>query len=236
MPYTGFDPPEHGTIPDMSGGGMDPSYAWSLAPGGRFAGDDWSAQEVLIALGLDPATFQARHGAQEGYEVPGPVDDRRGLGGIAGILSALLRGHEWNVQNTGGVSGGNAHLGLGDNHFFSGPGAPYGPYSGPTRGLADQGVPPDRINDFPEWRPPGESGFGTPPAPRRGGGGGGGYNGAGGIPAYQGLQSTPQFLAWQPADLWAGQQPNPRPAFTGGGGSSLGGRPVVVVAPPPRGG
>lgn len=223
MPYTGYDPQEMGGPIDNTGGGLDPSYAWALAPGGRFQGDEWAYLEYLAALDPSSDRYDAQgHGPLDGhpeYHVPDWLKNNLGK------IGKLLALHEKNVQEGGGMNPGNP-LEHGGNSLMSGPGADYGPLSGPTRGLLDQ---EGHFWDGADHRPEGTSENG--PAPSGGHhGGGGGYNGPVGPMQPAQPNYHPSFLGWQPNNQGA-------PQFTG---AANGMPPVPAAGPsgptPPPGG
>lgn len=218
MPDTGYDP--YGTYSpggaiDNSGGGIDPSYSNSLAPGGRFPGDDWSS--LQYRQGLDNGSAYGN----PDYQLPSWLTSL--LGGTR--AGSLLARHEGNVQSPGAGQAVHDAGAAGSNHFFSGPGAAYGPGgNSPTRGLVDQGRPPGEAWDGSELRPPGgtEAGNGG-----KGKGHGGSQAGHFTFSPYQGIQQHAQFVDWQPTAL--GEQPNGPTRFVGGSGSAT---PRGPIAPP----
>lgn len=213
MAFTGYDAPEHGGPIDMTGGGLDPSYAWALAPGGRFPGDEWAYLEYLAAK--DPSQSRIRDGIGPGdsdpnYNVPDWLTNHKGL------ISKLLSLHEKNVREHGGLMNPGNPQGAGGNSFYSGPGADYGPLTGPTRGLVDQNT--GNIFDGPDHRPEGSSDSTGGGGGRRGGGGGG-YNGPVGPMQPKQPNFHASFLGWQPSNTGA-------PQFTGPA------NPTAPIAPP----
>lgn len=233
MPYSGYDPQQPGALPDVSGGGRDPSAYYALSPGGRFPGDIYSYLEYLS--GLDRGTA----GSNPDYNVPDWLQNLPGSGG--NVLRRLLSAHERNVQNGG--TGQSPDLPGGPLHsFFSGPGAYYGPPGGELNGVIDIGRPTpwDGVDD------PGLGRGVSETVP----GGGGGRGGGGGnrtplappIP-YAGLSFRPSFEAWNPSGAGgpittpgrsslfgaatptpAGPRPGTTPGRGGAGGGAGGGR------------
>lgn len=182
MPFSGFDPQEHGALIDVSGGGSDPSAYYALSPGGRFPGDLYAYLESLGALSRGTA------GANPDYDVPDFLQN------LPGVLGRLFRGHEQNVRN-GGTGDVSYPLGGYPYQFFSGPAAQFGPPGGPLHGLVDMGNPD--IWDFPERAPD------PPPSPP----GRGRRQGAGPVPpstlpTYRGAGHSAQFLDWQPVQTF----------------------------------
>lgn len=187
MPETGFDP-FGGFTPgapiDMSGPGTDPSYAWALAPGGRFPGDEYFWREYQAALANGTA------GGDPNYD---PNRAQEWLSGRHSLLGMLMRGHIANQAGGPGqaptLPGGYPWQGA------SGPGAAYGPGgNSPTRGLFDLGRPPDTAWDSPEHRPPGEIEVNSPAKKKGNGGGKGHYT----FTPVNGIQHQSQFVDWQP--------------------------------------
>lgn len=208
MPYTGFDP--YGPEPDPSGGGLDPSFYYAASPGGRFPGDEQNRLEWQAAHSRGTA------GGNPDYDVP---DWATRLGKFGRLLGL----HERNAQQGGegqepGAVGGYPY------HFFSGPGASYGPPGGPLHGLVDQGRPGDPWDgaDRPEYVPQ-DTGSGK--KKHGGGGGGGGFNFAA-MPAYQGIQHQGSFVDWQPTQPFGAASGPTR--FVPGQGSST---PRPIAAP-----
>lgn len=210
-PYGEFDP---GGVVDMSGGGADSSYAWSLAPGGRFPGDDYYSSEYRSGLDTGGA-----YGNPD-YRLPPWLAATLGHSRVGSLLSR----HESNVRSPGAGQAVHDAGAAGSNHFFSGPGAAYGPATGPTRGLVDQGRPPGEAWDGPELRPPGGTEAGKP---GKGKGKGGSQAGHFTYSPYQGIQQHAQFVDWQPTAF--GEQPSGPTRFVGGAGSST---PGGSAAPP----
>lgn len=228
-PWSGYDLPESGGPIDTSGGGYDPSNAWALSPG-RNEGDMWQFLEKYLAADPNPNRIGddgvGPLQANPGYDVPDWITKHKG------ILSKLLQFHEWNVKNTGGGIPGSADnpvSGGGTQNFWSGPGAAYGPLSGPTRGLGDQNNP--FIMDGPDI---GGVGQGPPlPSGHGHGGGGDGYNGPSGPLDFSDQQPyQAHFLAWQPGN-------HGDPIFTGPAAGSTSPAPLPAVhsgpTPPPGG-
>jgi hypothetical protein len=215
MPFTGYDPfgpfvP--GGVIDVSGGGMDPSYAWSLAPGGRFPGDDYYYGEYLAG------SSRGTHTGNPQYDLPDWMTR-------AGKPGRVLGWHERNVQS-GGAGQAPHSPGYGTYQFWSGPGAAYGPVYGPTRGLVDQGRPPGTAWDGPEWKPEGTSTSKPGKGKGKGGGGGGKFV----FTPYAGINHQSQFVDMQPIG-WGEQATEPT-RFVPGAGSSTP-RPAPAPAPGP---
>lgn len=210
MAYTGYDP--YGPAPDNSGGGLDPSLYYAISPGGRFPGDEENYREYLAAQSRGTA------GGNPGYDVPDWVERFGKLGRLAGW-------HERNVQN-GGEGQSPNQVGGYPYHFFSGPGASYGPPGGPLHGLVDQGRPGDPWDgaDRPEYVPQDTKG-----GKKKGGGGGGGSFNL--VPQpYAGLSGGGSFVDWQPTHPFSGSTGPTR--FVGGqGASSPATAPVTQGAP-----
>ncbi len=211
-PYGVFTP---GGATDVSGGGEDPSYAWSLAPGGSFPGAD---QNYLGYRQGDP---YGNPGYKPGY-LSSLLSHTR--------LGPLISGMTANAQSPGAgqapgdptTSGGYPYQG------WSGPGAAYGPITGPTRGLIDQGRPPGTAYDGPETKPSisGE---------------GGGTTKKGGnkrptqhfsFTPYQAIQVHPQFVDWQPSNPG---DPSTPTRFVSGSGSSTPATPAPAAQKPGKG-
>jgi hypothetical protein len=218
MPDTGYDP-YGGFTPgapiDMSGGGEDPGYYYSLAPGSPFPG------ATANYLGYRSGASVGNAGGSG--EKPGHIP----LGGALGRLGNFVL---WN-NATGGPGQQPSGPGGYPYQFWSGPGAAYGPASGPGTGLVDMGRPVGSIWDGAEQKPPGstDSSPGTTKKP-----GGGGHHQTFNLQPYQGLRSTPQFVEWNPTPY--GARPNPS-IFSGGGPSSTPGpAPLPVTRKPPHGG
>lgn len=227
MPWTGYDPQQSGGPIDVTGGGMDPSYAWALTPG-RFNGDEWAYLEYLAAK--DPSASRTADGIGPGDADPNyKAPKLPGNGALSKIINALLALHQKNVTDHSGLSNPGDPQQGNVQSAFSGPGAAYGPLTGPTRGLFDQGN--DGIFDGPEGR--GDLGTvgGAPSGGKHHGGGGGGYTGPSGpvVPTAQPYQA--HFLAWQPTNTGT-------PRFTGPAGPTSP-APAPAAAPgkqPPPGG
>jgi hypothetical protein len=213
--YGGYAPDQLGGVIDTSGGGLDPGFAWSTAPGGQFPGGEYFANELATALGLTPEQFTQRMAANPQYK--NILEGLHGTG-ITGGIGGLARMFGSNIRNSSGVGGVSDNYGIADNNMFSGPGGAYGPFSGPTRGLADQNVAPNGMADFPDFgqfgSQPNNGSSATTPGKHHGGGDAVTPHG---LPVYPGVNYTPSFLGWQPVDVWAGQQLNQHPTFVGGG-------------------
>lgn len=137
-----------------------------------------------------------------------------------------------NVRSPGAGQDPSAPAGYG-YQFYSGPGAAYGPGGvSPTRGLVDEGKPPGSAYDSPEYRPPGGNDAG--PAGKPKGGGRAHTSFAGAYQPYQGMQSHPQFVDWQPSPPGMPVQGATR--FVGGGPSSTTPAPPPAPGKPGKGG
>lgn len=216
-PWGGY---EQGGVIDNSGGGQDPSYAYALAPGGRFPGDDYFNSEYRAALDNGSAFGDPDY--QPGWLLNLLSHGRAG---------SLIDAHANNVRSPGAGQAPHDSGAAGSNSFFSGPGAAYGPAYGPTRGLVDQGRPPGEAYDGAEHRPEGESTGGTG---GKGKGHGGSQAGHFTFSPYQGIQHDAQFVDWQPTAF--GEQPNGPTRFVGGGGSSTPRAPAASPTQAPPGG
>lgn len=97
----------------------------------------------------------------------------------------------------------------------------------------DEGKPPGTAYDGPETRPPGGNDAG-PPAKDKGGGGHKGFDFSGAYQPYQGIQSHPQFVSWQPSA--PGQPVQGSTIFSGGGPSSTPAPPAPAPGKPAKGG
>jgi len=209
MAWTGYDNPQHGDPIDVSGGGADPGYYYALAPGSPFPGSD---QNYLGYNSGNPY-------GSPGYAPPG------WLAWMASHVrggESLLNAHSGNVNSPG--AGQDPGLGTAGYpyQFFSGPGAPYGPASGPGHGLVDMGRPPGEIWDHPEWKPEGTSTSGDSKKKGHGGQQVGHFS----FQPYQGLNYHSSFVDWQPAA--PGTAPQGATRFVSGGGSSIPGGPTPV--------
>lgn len=210
MPYTGYDPfgPQ-----DPSGGGLDPSLYYALSSGGRFPGDEQNYLEYLAAQSRGTA------GGNPDYDVPDWLTR-------LGRIGRLLGSHERNVQR-GGEGQAPSDVGGYPYHFFSGPGASYGPPGGPLHGLVDQGRPTDPW-DGPDRPQGGSTGGGD----GKGGRGGGGPKFNFNFTPYAGMQHQSSFVDWQPTQAFAGSSGPTR--FAQGQGSSS--RPAQTTPPLGAGG
>lgn len=212
MPYTGYDPfgPQ-----DPSGGGLDPSLYYALSSGGRFPGDTQNYLEYLAAQSRGTA------GGNPDYDVP---DWMTRLGRVGRMLGA----HERNVRQ-GGEGQAPSDVGGYPYHFFSGPGASYGPPGGPLHGLVDQGRPTDPW-DGPDRPQGGSTGGGG----SKGGGKGGGPKFNFNFTPYAGMQHQSSFVDWQPTQAFSGSS-GPTRFVPGQGSTSMPPAMPPVSSIPPLG-